>query len=112
MTEATAPARDEAARLLTYAIRTGTLPAEDRRALGQVIAQHTGLTQQAAEQRVSAIDARLQAQASDADTAARAAADSARKASASASLWFFIALLSGAFVASFTAIYGGRQRDL
>lgn len=45
-------------------------------------------------------------------TAARTATDSARKVSASASLWLFIALLSGAFVASFTAIYGGRQRDL
>ncbi len=110
--DTTAPAKAEAARLLTYAIRTGNLPAEDRQALGQVVAQHTGLTQQAAEQRVSAIDARMQAQARDADTAARAAADSARKASASASLWLFIALLSGAFVASFTAIYGGRQRDL
>ena len=61
---------------------------------------------------VSAIDARSQTQAREADAAARAAADSARKASASASLWHFIALLSGALGASFTAIDGGRQRDL
>ncbi len=112
LTDATAPATAEAARLFSYAIRTGTLSAEDRHALGQMVAQRTGLTQEKAERRVSAIDARLQAQARDTETAARAAADSARKASATASLWLFIALLSGAFVASFTAIYGGRQRDL
>ncbi|MBK1717025.1 hypothetical protein CKO27_05040 [Thiocystis violacea] len=48
----------------------------------------------------------------DATAATRDAADRARKASASASLWLFIALLSGAFIASLTAIFGGRQRDL
>ncbi len=112
LTDATAPATAEATRLFRYAMHTGTLSAEDRHALGQMVAQRTGLTQEKAERRVSAIDARLQAQARDTETADRAAADSARKASATASLWLFIALLSGAFVASFTAIYGGRQRDL
>ena len=40
------------------------------------------------------------------------AADKARKMSAYGSLWLFISLLIGAFVASLTAVYGGRQRDL
>jgi len=46
-----------------------------------------------------------------AETAAREAADKARKASALASLGLFISLLLGAFVASLCAVYGGRLRD-
>ena len=48
----------------------------------------------------------------EAETAALAAADKARELSAYASLWLFISLLSGAFIASLMAVYGGRQRDL
>ena len=47
----------------------------------------------------------------DKAVAAKDTADKARKASAIASLWLFVSLLMGAFAASFTAIYGGRQRD-
>jgi hypothetical protein len=39
------------------------------------------------------------------------AADKARKASAAAALFLFISLLIGAFIASYAAIIGGRQRD-
>ena len=80
-------------------IRTGPLPAEDIRYVGQVVALRTGLTQQDAEKQVS-----------DAETAAKEAADKARKASAYAALWLFILLLIGAFVASFSATVDGRQR--
>jgi hypothetical protein len=45
-------------------------------------------------------------------TASRDAADQARKASAYAALWLFISLLTGAFVASLAATFGGRRRDL
>ncbi|MDB5826378.1 MAG: hypothetical protein JWQ73_598 [Variovorax sp.] len=48
----------------------------------------------------------------DTETAARDAADKARKTSAYATLWMFITLLIGAFVASLAATYGGRRRDL
>jgi len=44
-------------------------------------------------------------------TKAKEAADAARKAAAYASLWMFLALLCGAFVASLLATYGGRLRD-
>ena len=47
----------------------------------------------------------------DKAVAAKDTADKARKASATAALWLFVSLLMGAFAASFTAIYGGRQRD-
>ena len=43
--------------------------------------------------------------------AARDAADKARKASAYSALWLFVSLLTGAFVASLAATYGGRRRD-
>ena len=42
----------------------------------------------------------------------RDAADKARKASSYAALWLFVSLLIGAFVASLSATYGGRRRDL
>jgi len=47
----------------------------------------------------------------EAEAAAREAADTARKASAYAALWLFISLLMGAFIASWMATFGGRQRD-
>ena len=101
----------EIARIFKNDIRTETMSADDLRYVGQVVARRTGLTQADAEQRVTDTFARLQATLRDAETAAREAADTARKATAYASLWLFVSLLSGAFVASFAAIYGGRQRD-
>ena len=101
----------EVTRIFMNSIRTGAMPAEDVSYVGQVVAQRTGLTQQAAEQRVSETFARVQAALSEAETAAREATDNARKASAYAAIWLFISLLIGAFVASFAAPYGGRQRD-
>ena len=93
-------------------IRAGALPAEDVRYVGQLVAQRTGLTQQEAEKRVSETYARVQTKLRDAETAARDAADQARKASAYAALWLFVSLLTGAFVASLAATFGGRRRDL
>ena len=107
----TAASASEVARIFMNTIRTGTLPAEDVRYVGQVVAQRTGLTQQDAEKRVSDTYARMQAKLRDAETSARDAADKALKASAYAALWLFISLLIGAFVASLAATYGGRQRD-
>jgi hypothetical protein len=102
----------EVARIFMNTIRTGALPAEDLRYVGQLVAQRTGLSQQEAEKRVGDTYARMQAKLRDAETAAKEAADKARKASAYAALWLFISLLIGAFVASFTATRGGRQRDV
>jgi hypothetical protein len=109
---ATPALRSEVARIFTNAISAETLPAEDVRYLGQMVARCTGLAQPDAEKRVTDIFERVRATLRDAETASRAATDTARKATAYASLWLFISLLGGAFVASFAAIYGGRQRDL
>lgn len=101
----------EALRIFANAATAGSLPQEDARYLGQIVAQRTGLPQADAEKRVTDTFNRMQAKATAAKEEAKAAADKARKASAMASLWFFISLLVGAFVASFLATLGGRHRD-
>lgn len=102
----------EAGRIFANGIRAGSLPPEDTRYAGQLVAQRTGLSQQDAEKRVNDTFTRAQAGLKDAEDKARAAADTARKASAYSTLWIFISLLIGAFVASLSATYGGRRRDL
>ena len=104
-------AGSEVARIFMNAIRTGPLPADDLRYVGQVVAQRTGLAQEAAEKRVTSTYARVQAKLRDAEAAAKDAAEKGRKASAYATLWLFISLLIGAFCASLAATYGGRRRD-
>lgn len=101
----------EVQRIILNTVGTGELPAQERRYLGRLIAERTGLTPEQAEARVGATYAVLQTRLREAETAARQAADTARKASAKATLWMFISLLAGAFVASVAGIYGGRQRD-
>jgi hypothetical protein len=102
----------EVTRIFANGIRMGALPNEDVQYVGGVIAQRTDLSQQQAEQRVREVFMKMQATLNDAETKAKEAADAARKASAYAALWLFISLLAGAFVASWMATFGGRQRDL
>lgn len=101
----------EVSRIFMNFSRTEPLPPEDLRYVGQIVAQRTGLSRQAAEKRVIDVYARAQATVQEAETATREAADTARKASAYGALWLFVSLLIGAFVASLAATYGGRQRD-
>lgn len=108
----TASSKAEVARIYVNAISTGTLPVEDIKYAGQVVAQATGLNQSDAENRVVDTFKLLQTKLREAEVAAKDAADKARKASSYGSLWLFISLLAGAFIASLSAIHGGRQRDL
>ena len=102
----------EVARIFINSIQEKNLPKEDLRYISQLVAEHTGLTQEKAEKRVKETYAQMQKKLEEAKTDAKEAADTARKASAYVSLWLFISLLAGAFVASFAATYGGRQRDI
>lgn len=104
--------KSELARIFINAIKTGSLPEQDVQYAGQLVAQYTDMDQQTAEQRVTETFTKLQASLREAETAALEAADKAREVSAHTSLWLFISLLCGAFVASLMAVYGGRQRDL
>lgn len=101
----------EVSRIFMNVSRSEPLPIEDVRYVGQIVAQRTGLSQQDAEKRVADVYAKAQAKVRDAEVAARAAADKARKASAYSALWLFVSLLVGAFVASLAATFGGRLRD-
>ena len=95
-----AAVRSETGRIFANALRQGDVPASDRSYLAQLVAARTGLSQPAAEKRVS-----------DVFATAQQSADTARKAVAHSLLWAFLALLLGAFCASFAATIGGRQRD-
>lgn len=110
-TQDAAPPVGEVTRIFANAAQSGALPADDTRYLGQLVAQRTGLAQADAEKRVTDTFNRLQTSLRDAKAAATEAADKARKASAYGALWLFVSLLSGAFVASFSATFGGRRRD-
>jgi hypothetical protein len=89
----------------------GQLAAQDRTYLAQLVAQRTNLTQADAERRVDEVFAQTRKAVDDAKLAARQAADTASKVAAWTSLWMFVALLCGAFFASFAATFGGRRRD-
>lgn len=92
--------RGEVALIFANAIRQGSLPPGDKTFLGRVVAARTGVSEPEAERRVEEVFAQ-----------AREAADKARKAVAHTMYWTFLALLVGAFCASWAATIGGRQRD-
>jgi hypothetical protein len=92
--------RAESNLILAKGIQDGDLSAADRNYLAQLVSARTGLNQTEAQSRVSAVF-----------DDARRAADTARKAAAHSLYWTFLALLIGAFCASYAATLGGRQRD-
>jgi hypothetical protein len=94
------PARIEATRIVAHALGQGSLPAADQTYLADLVAGRSGLNHTDAEQRVATVFEQIQQ-----------ATDIARKAVAHLSLWLFIALLIGAFCASYAATIGGRERD-
>jgi hypothetical protein len=102
----------EIARIFAQSLSAGSLSPDDQRYVARRVAAHTGLSESEADKRVTDTFGRAQAALRDAATSAREAADKARKVSARAALWLFISLLIGAFVASYAATFGGRQRDL
>ena len=92
--------RAEVGRIFAHALRSREMGAADKTYVDSLVASRTGLSQADADQRVTQVFSDLQA-----------AIDVARRQAAKLSLWVFIALLTGAFCASFAATIGGRQRD-
>jgi hypothetical protein len=90
----------EVDRIFAHALSQGSIPATDNTYLVELVSARTGLTQAEAERRVS-----------DVFGEAQQSADRVRKALAHLSLWLFVALLSGAFCASYAGTIGGKQRD-
>ncbi|MBU4630217.1 MULTISPECIES: hypothetical protein [Pseudomonas] len=89
----------------------GQLAPQDRAYLAQLISQRTNLSQADAERRVDQVYGDARKALEEAKLKARQAADTASKIAAVTSLWTFVALLLGAFFASFAATFGGRRRD-
>lgn len=106
-----ADVRDELSTIVVQALRDGELNDDDKQYVIGLVANYTELNEDQAEQRIDEVIARAQQAAEDAELAAREAADSALSSATFASLWLFIALLIGAYIASFMATVGGRQRD-
>lgn len=104
--------QSEVMHIMLNSLRTGPLPPDDLSHVSQIVAQRTGLTPQQAQQRVTDVYGRMQARFIAAQTSAIQAAEQARKASTYAALWMVVSMLIGAFMASWAAIFGGRQRDL
>jgi hypothetical protein len=95
-----APLRNEVGIILASSLKHGKLSGDDKAYLSRLVSTRTGLDQAAADKRVSDVYAN-----------AAEATEAARKALARTLLWVFIALLIGAFCASFAGTIGGRQRD-
>ena len=93
--------RGEIGLILAKSLREGGIPSTDKSYLAQVVAVKAGISESDAEQRVDEEYAQAQQ-----------AADRARKAAATLGMyWIFLALLIGAFCASFAATVGGNERD-
>ena len=90
----------EAGRLIAHSLRQNEASSFDETLLTQLVAGKTGLNAADAGRRVS-----------ETMTEARQTAENLRKATARLLLWTFLALLIGAFCASYAATIGGRQRD-
>jgi hypothetical protein len=90
----------EAAIIFAASLKQGDLSAVDKTYLDQLVMSKTGVSQSEADKKVS-----------DAFLSAKTAAEAARKSIAHTLLWTFVALLIGAFCASFSGTIGGRQRD-
>ena len=102
---------NEVATIFANSIGRRDLPEADTAYVGQLISERTGLSQLDAQKRVIDTYSTLQTNLRKAELTTKEAADKARKASAYATLWLFISLLMGAFVASWAATWGGRSRD-
>jgi len=90
----------EAGRILALTLLQKDPRPADIAYLSKLVAAKTGLSLRDAEARVSQV-------VSD----AHQAEDTARQATARLLLWIFLALMIGAFSASYAATIGGKQRD-
>jgi hypothetical protein len=91
---------EAAGRLIAHSVRQNEASSSDEALLMQLVAGKTGLNPADAGKRVS-----------EAMTEARQTAENLRQTTARLLLWTCLALLIGAFCASYAATIGGRQRD-
>jgi hypothetical protein len=93
--------KSEAAAVFAHAIANrAALSSDDRNYVADLVTARTGISHTEAETRVNDVFERD-----------LAAVDQARKSVAHSLYWLFVALLLGAFTASFAATMGGHRRD-
>ncbi|MDG4882768.1 hypothetical protein [Mesorhizobium sp. WSM4884] len=102
-----AGATAQATRILAASAAKGEVSADDKAYLAKLVASRTGLSEADAAKRVDTVITGVD----DAKNKAKAAADTARKASATFALVGALSMVVGAFIASVAAALGGRQRD-
>jgi hypothetical protein len=95
--------RQEAAQITMRGITNDVFPQEDKDYLRTLVVANTGVTPEAADERVNALMFQVDA--------LKVSADEARKAGATFALVTFLSMLMGAFIASLAAVWGGRHRD-
>jgi len=101
-------ARAEITRILARSISTGDVSTADHDYLTRLVASRTGISSTEAQKRVDDIIADEKA----AELKTRQAADAARKAAATTSIFLGLSMLIGAFIAAAAAALGGHYRDL
>ncbi|AZO08596.1 MULTISPECIES: hypothetical protein [unclassified Mesorhizobium] len=102
-----AGATAQASRILVASAARGEVTADDKAYLAKLVAARTGLSEADAAKRVDTVIANVE----DAKNKAKAAADTARKASATFAFVGALSMIVGAFIASVAAALGGKQRD-
>lgn len=102
-----AAAAREITAILLQGAATGQISDADKSYVATVVSARTGLSEPDARSRVDLVLEQID----DAKTAAKEAADKARKTAATTALIGSLSLLVGAFIASAAAALGGRQRD-
>lgn len=101
----------ESVKIFIHDLKDGKLSPDNKVYIAQMIAAKTKISQADAEKRVEDAFAKTYQTIEQAKIKAKESAEQARRAAATASIWMFIALLCGAFSASFLATCGGKQRD-
>ena len=76
-----------------------------------MVAARAGISAADAQARVASVTGETKQAAARVEEAARSAAEAARKSAAHVAFWLFAGLLLAAFLSSFAATLGGRQRD-
>lgn len=101
--------RDETGRILLNGVASKDgISSDDRAYLARQIAVRTGMSEAEAGDRVDETLARMNTVKSE----AKQAVDKARKTAARVSIFTFLSMLVGAFIACVAAILGGQRRDM
>jgi hypothetical protein len=92
--------KSEISHILANTAQDGSLSDVDKAYLAQLVSAHTGLTLQDSEKSVDSMIGKLHQSAVE-----------ARKTAATISIYTFLSMLIGAFIASAAAALGGHERD-